>query len=1046
MRKPIGFRFVIVISVLLFSLSTVSAKPVPVEPGRILLNGEWRLAVVPPEEEDRYANFQEPDFSEAGMRAISVPSNWETAGFETAQYHYPTDYVGFYRRRFDAPPLSNGERLMLHFEGVLFGAEVWLNGERMGEHLGGFTGFEFDVTGSVKAGGENVLAVKVTKRRVKGHEFDCHDAWALSGIYRDVYLYRVPSAHLDFVHIETDLDEDYRDANLSFSMGIVNTSENAGKLKVRARLFEPDGIDEIFSIEKEIEIAGNGKAKVALEKTVENPQKWNAEKPVLYPLEIELVSDGKVISTTRHNVGFREVEVDGILLKINGVPVKLKGVNRHEISVERGRALTTEDWLQDIELMKGANVNAVRTSHYPPDPEFLDLCDRHGFYVIDEAPFGLGDQYLNFPEYLPLLKDRVRETIGRDRNHPSVIIWSLGNENPWSYAHQHLIKLAHKIDPTRPLLLPRTGFEAGAMSAKLPPEVDILAPHYPTPDRLKLILSGQKKKKGRPVIMTEYLHALGRNLYTRDLWDLVWKYPSSAGGFVWLWADQGIKRPADGRKVYTIGEKIEKYDDQMLLLNVWKDDKNAIEEELQDGYITDTHGIYGADGIVNPDRTLQPDYYEIKKIYTPIYIKDEVIEVEPGQKEIEIHVQNRYDFTNLEGMKYKWRLLNRYDSTDLRTREPEGKLFKDFEVIDKGENKFNNLEPHEKGIEAIRIDFPMLDRMVNDYKGPNVGPIEYILEISLFSIDGIKIDEHQIVVKPARSMILWLKGRRPTPKCTSDDPMSDIQKDNILTIGNNKFSVSFNELLGFMSNIRLGEKKREMVGPALNTWRPLRLVEMSQPSFKDYKLMPLLQGMKPKVRKFKFGVGTGSASVLSKVFYGFDKNDSKGFLVNYNFNLLCEGVVIINYEIHPRIGNAKLLELGVKFEMNPPFDQIAVVGRGPDTYVGSIMNTEMSQLGKMWDVDGSAVLGANKTEVRNVDVVYDIENFQIFRFEILELDDQDNQRNFRAVHDGEKTTLYFNPWVKHPSKKNSDPPAERMVIVKDGDVLKGRLIIRLIEE
>ncbi|MFH1537528.1 MAG: glycoside hydrolase family 2 TIM barrel-domain containing protein [bacterium] len=1008
------------LAAILFSAAAF-AKPVPVESGRMLLNGAWKLAVVPPEKEREYEDFFKPDFPDADMHSIQVPLNWEMAGFETAQYHYPTDYLGFYRRRFEAPELSGGGRLMLHFEGVLFGAEVWLNGERLGEHVGGFTGFEFDATDAVRPGGENILAVKVTKKRVKGHEFDCHDAWALSGIYRDVYIYTVPAAHLDFVNVETDLDEEYRDANLKISTGIVNTSENAAKLKVRARLFGPNGIDEIFSIEKEVEIEGGGREKLSLEKPVVNPQKWNAERPVLYPLKIELVSDGKVISTTHHNVGFREVEVDGILLKINGVPVKLKGVNRHEISVERGRALTTEDWLRDIELMKGANINAVRASHYPPDPEFLDLCDKHGFYVIDEAPFGLGDEYLIFPDYLPLLRDRVRETIERDRNHPSVIIWSLGNENPWSYAHPKLIKLAHAMDPTRPLLLPRTGFEGGAMSAKLPPEVDILAPHYPTPDRLKIILMGEKPKKGRPVIMTEYLHALGRNLYTRDLWDLVWKYPSSAGGFVWLWADQGIKRPVDGKKVYTIGEEITNYDNEMLLLNIWKDDKAAIEDELADGYITDTHGIYGADGIVNADRTPQSDYYEIKKIYSPIYIKEESIKITPEQKEIKIHVQNRYDFTNLEGMRYKWRLL------------------KDFEVFGEGEGEYSTLAPHDKGTLNISLNFPgMPEQLPASTRG-----IDYLLEIYSVDNEGAIVDVHQIEFPYIGH--LPIPPRVTISECVREDPLEVVQDNGMVTISNAAFTFQIEGTNRKSFKVQAGEKSVSFSEPQINTWRTLQLVEMAQPSFKDYTLSHFLLNMEPEIRNFEVSDKKLSSSIVVNwdISYGFPEDDEKGFLVKYEYIFSCEGYIWVDYEIHPQIGQEKLLELGMKFELPPEFETVTVIGRGPDTYPGSIENAEVSHLQKMeFDVN-DPILARNKTDVRKV-VASDGETGIVF--EIPKEDDLNGQRNFRAEHDGEKTTLYFNPWVKHPSKKNSDPPPERMVIVKDGDVLKGRMIIRLIEE
>jgi len=977
----------------------VESVPVPVETGKEFLNGEWRLTVAfTPEEEDQLADFMKEGFTGAGMEAIEVPSNWEMAGFETALYNRPSDSVGFYRKKFRAPETGKGERVMLHFEGVQFAAEAWLNGERLGEHLGSYTGFEFDVTDVIEPDRENLLAVKVTKQRAKGMAFDCNDAWALSGIYRDVYLYRLPAVYLDEVQVETDLDEKYEDARLTVRVAVKNSTEEARTVPVVATLIEPESGERVAVMEKEIETAPGDRGKTILRSEVTNPRKWSAESPFLYRLEVE-AGDGDNISTTVYRVGFREVEVDGLMLKVNGVPVKLRGVNRHEISIDRGRALTTEDWLEDIRMMKLGNVNTVRTSHYPPDPEFLDLCDEHGFYVIDEVPFGYGDEYLMFPEYLPLLRDRTLETIGRDRNHPSVIIWSLGNENLWSYAHPKLIDLTHRLDHTRPLLLPRTGFESGGTGDVLPPEVDIVAPHYPRPTGLKTIAVLQENQKGgRPVIMTEYLHSIGRHRYTRQMWDLVWEHESSAGGCVWLWADQGIKREVGDANVYTVGDDTRGKEEDYLFLNRW----------LDAGHIVDSHGIYGTDGIVNADRTPQPDFYEVKKIYSPIHIIDEELEFEPGQAGIEVALQNRYDFTNLDGKWYDWKFLE----NGIYTRN--------------GDGKFPAISPHGKGIMKVDVDFPEELREGDVYQ----------LEIISYSATGVPedapVDVHRVELKPARYTV---KKEDAAP----DGGPIEVEDDgSLVRIGNELLTVVFSRESGKIESITRGVTGVVIDGPELNTWRPLRLVEMSQPSFKDYELLDELKSATRKLVDFNLNEKSGeSAGALAKV--SFQLPESGEFLVTYDYSIYREGKLEIDYTIEPKIGEKNLLELGVKFSFPADFEEMTLFGRGPDTYPMSIKNTITSMLGRMKFKASQPEFEANKTEVRWARIASPDASV---RFD-LPAEAGYNLRAGREIEDGPATAIYLNPWVKHPSMKNSDPPEDYMVTVKDGDVRTGRVVLSL---
>lgn len=1086
--------FLLALLITALGIEAAHCKPVPVEPGRMSLNGDWLLAVAGPEDDDRFDGFHENSFPEAEFSVIDVPSNWEMKGFEPARYIGPSDSVGFYRKRFDAPELEDGERLMLHFEGVSFGADVWLNGKKLGRHIGAFTGFEFDATDSVNPGGENLLAVRVTKQRTKGHEFDTHDAWALSGIYRDVYLYIVPAVHVDLFHAHGGLDDKYRHGELKMRISAVNTSSKEAPVVIDAELYNPAGVALVATATRLMNLGAGAQDTVLMNMKVERPSKWTAETPALYPLLLKLRSGGELITTVRRDVGFRTVEIDGELLKINGTPVKLRGVNRHEISVERGRALTTKDWMQDIRLMKKANINTVRTSHYPPDPEFLELCDRYGFYVIDEIPFGYGDELLLFPSYWPLLAGRALETVARDINHPSVIIWSLGNENPWTDSHRKMIKYVQKLDPTRPLLLPRTGFEGSRYYETLSPDVDIYAPHYPGPDFLEKIVSQQDELPGgRPVIMTEYLHALGRHRWTREIWDVVRRYRSAAGGCVWLWADQGIKRPINGRRVYLTGEK----------LPPGSRDDLQLYKPYDDNHIIDAHGIKGVDGIVDADRTPQPDFYEIKKIYTPVAVDDNMINVEPGQREIVLTVGNRYDFTNLRGMKYYWKLL------------------RDYEEIDNGAGQYGWIEPHETATHAVKLKFPYriypgseytLRMATYDEKGINTDvtqiPLAPVSDISAevdfdrdYSIDptppmaratiGNEMDatadftvelnayrkERHIAASKTRlsagpgekkeiEFEDWWKKMPVLPMYGEIDVELDVcradgkcvvatgrysqarklkvfRKEHYVIVRNPSFDVRFDTRTGLIYAFRVDDAFERISGPVLNTWRPLRVVEMAQPSFRDYPLFPLLTGLEPRAGSFRIVEHDEREVVIeSRVKYANPDIPEGHYNVNYRYSVLCSGDVDIEYAIEPAAGRQKLLELGVKFSFPSYYDTLAVTGRGPDTYPRSIENTETSFMQKMHLKAGARWFESNKTDVSRV--VLEGGKTRIV-FEPGEPDESRNS-NSRAETGGGETVLFFNPWVKHPSKKNSDPPPEYMVVVHDGDVFRGSLRVRFLAD
>jgi beta-galactosidase len=601
-----------VISALTVSLT---AQPVDVHPVRsgsatVSLNGAWKFAYVAGEKPAR------PSLE----GTITVPGHWELQGFAEPVYGtkgLPAG-MGFYRRTFRVPADWSGQRIFLLFEGVLSGFDARVNGTPIGSWASGYNPVTFDITDQVKRDAENVLEVDVTTRS-HGWGFDVNDCWALSGIYRDVTLFAVPTAHFAGYSTHTKLNPN-GSATLT-----VNTVASL-PATVSGRLLSPNG-----------EIAGNlafasDKSTVAeAVLQVNKPQLWTAETPALYTLELSLSSGQRITE----KIGLREVTVSDGVLQLNGRPIKLRGVCHHDIWPDTGRTTDEAKMRRDLELIKAANCNFVRTSHYPPHPRLIELCDELGLYVMDEVPFGFGEHHLKDPAYQEALLTRAHATVRRDRNRPSVIIWSVGNENentPLTFATARRVQ---ELDPSRPVCFPQIGTYFAKSYEEIPPEIELYAPHYPkTPTVLDYAT-----RLTRPVIFTEYAHALG--LATDQIqaqWAIIQASPRLAGGAIWMFQDQGILRRAKP------GETPASSHD--LNLNVWPDAEHYYA----------THGNQGMDGIVYSDRTPQTDYWQLRKVYSPVQITAPTLAAKPGPNSLALQVENRFDFRALTGITLTWSL------------------------------------------------------------------------------------------------------------------------------------------------------------------------------------------------------------------------------------------------------------------------------------------------------------------------------------------------------------------------------------------------------
>ena len=616
-----------------------------------LLNGEWQFKVAP-NPASAPERFYEPGFDASGWDTIAVPGNWQLQGlgrgydvpmYCNVQYPFPIDDLprvpednnptGSYRRSFTVPEEWSGRQIFLLFEGVDSAFHLLVNVAMVGYSQDGRLPAEFNVTPYVRPG-ENTLAVRVY-RWSDGSYLEDQDYWRLSGIYRDAYLWAVPPVHVRDFWIRTDLDAAYRDATLKARIKVRNYgAEDVDDYTLELALFDeanqrtcPEHSRRVSESAMAVAVKAGGEATLDLEQAVVNPRKWSAEHPNLYTLLLTLKdATGSVIEVESCKVGFRQVEIKDGQIHVNGVPVLFRGVNRHEHDPGTGHTISVESMIQDIRLMKQFNVNAVRTCHYPNDPRWYDLCDRYGIYLIDEANIethGVWDLLTKDPAWKTAFMERGIRMVERDKNHPSVIIWSLGNESGYGPNHQALANCIHGHDPTRPVFYDSATMDRVYQGPETAPEIDIVSTMYPRLDRL--IEMAQAPGETRPFIMAEYAHSMGNspgNL--KEYWDIIETYPRLQGGFIWDWVDQGIRQvTAEGVEWFAYGGDFgDVPNDSSFCIN----------------------------GLVFPDRTIHPSLWEAKKVYQPI--KVEPVDLLAGQVEI----VNRYFFSDLSGLDVAWKL------------------------------------------------------------------------------------------------------------------------------------------------------------------------------------------------------------------------------------------------------------------------------------------------------------------------------------------------------------------------------------------------------
>ena len=635
------------------------------------LNGKWKF-YWQRGLKNQPENFQLTSFDDSHWDEINVPSVWQTQGYSVPYYYASTfpkafsrskgkipsidhdmQEIGFYRKSFTLNENFNGREIFLHFGAAKSALEVYVNGEFVGYSQGSMTPHEFNVTKVLKPG-ENVITAKLY-RYSDGSYLEDQDMWWLCGIYREVYLFAEPKLCLRDFYFKTDFDDSYTDSNVTLNMYINNYNNIRGKMTASAKLIDSNN-GEILLGTKETELSGGNEA-VTFKETVKAPEKWSAETPNLYTLVMTIELDGKIICVKTYKVGFKKVEIKGEKIYYNGMPLMIKGVNRHDFDCDNGWAVPREIYTQDLDIMKQNNINSIRTSHYPDDPYFYDMCNKYGFYVMDECEVEThGVRRKGVPGSNPVwtgaVVDRMQRMVLRDRNNPCVFMWSLGNEAGDGSNFMEMKKAALVLDNSR-----QFHYEGDFDLTKS----DVISRMYPTKDIMEKLgnkqpitislydnianqLAADSKPikaemyEGKPVVLCEYAHSMENSLGNfQEYIDDFEKYDNMCGGFIWDFVDQALHvKDENDNDNYLYGTDFQGQEPHKLI-----DIPNTTA-------MTGSNVYFCANGIIGADRKPHPQIVEVKHGYQNIGIT--AVDASNG----EFKLKNKFLFTNLSDFNCKW--------------------------------------------------------------------------------------------------------------------------------------------------------------------------------------------------------------------------------------------------------------------------------------------------------------------------------------------------------------------------------------------------------
>ncbi|EAR02423.1 glycoside hydrolase family 2 TIM barrel-domain containing protein [Maribacter sp. HTCC2170] len=750
-----------------------------------LLNGYWDFSFID-NPDDTPNEFYSSEYDISSWDSIPVPSNWQLHGHGMPIYanismpfksNPPTvphegNETGLYRHKFNLDSSWSKDKTILAFDGVQSAFYLWVNGMKVGYSEGSMTTAEFDVTSFIKEG-ENLLAIQVI-RWSDGSYMENQDFWRLSGIYRDVYLYRKPKTNVKDFQVVTDLDADYKNATLSIHL----------QLDSPAKIFKGTiGLILLDQAGQEIikEKSAYQQAEVQLNFPVSNPKKWTAETPNLYTMVLNLKAEDGSLESIAKKIGFREVEIKNGQVLINGVAPLFKGVNRHEFDPHKGRALDENSMIQDIKLMKQYNFNAVRTSHYPNQTRWYELCDEYGLYVMDEANLESHDLWMNynlspvkFPEWKNAIVARGIAMAERDKNFTSVVMWSLGNEAGYGPNLDAMGRAIRALDlSNRPIHyeskdigIGLNEFQEANVIGKIkggmqfyekmsaPANQEIGSTMYPMPDKAQ---ENALADTLRPYIICEYAHAQGNSTgHFKQFWDIFEKNPTMQGGFIWDWVDQGlVKKDENENEYYAYG--------------------GDFGDEIGDSN-------FCINGLIFPNREPHPALEEVKKVQQ--FVKFDPVDLEAGT----FKLTNKYYHTNLDFTELKWELT------------ASGKS------LNTGNIAVSNLKPEESQQVQIPIDYKSFQKNK-----------DYHLTFKLVLKDDLNWANkgHEV----AWEQFTLAEGKKEKAFKAVGNPIQQTASNNGIAFENDAFSLTFNTENGQLENYQKSGKQIFAQGPKPNLWR-----------------------------------------------------------------------------------------------------------------------------------------------------------------------------------------------------------------------------------
>lgn len=843
------------------------------------LNGTWKFRYSD-HPAARPEKFYKPRFKTGDWDEINVPGNWEFQGYGVPIYvNIPYEWttnpnppgvpvehnpVGSYRRTFTVPADWSGKQVFIHFGAVKSAFYLWINGEKVGYSQGSKTPAEFDITRFVRAG-ENIIAVEVY-RWSDGSWLECQDFWRVSGIERDVYLEARPSVRIADFFSRSQLVLNYRDGLFDLDVKLVNTGEADAEGTLKVKLYGQGQAETFWEDELPVQVQPGGTVSLNTSATVGGVVPWSAETPYLYTLVLELYgSDGALLEAVSSKTGFRTVEIRNGQLLVNGRAVLLKGVNRHEHDPVTGHYVSRESMLNDIRLMKQHNINAVRTSHYPNDPYWYQLCDMYGLYVVDEANIeshGMGyapDRTLgNNPVFMKSHLDRTIRMVERDKNHPSVIIWSLGNEAGDGVCFDATHDWIQSKDPTRPVHYERA--EGGR-------NTDIFCPMYM---KIPAMINYAMQLRDKPLIQCEYAHSMGNSTGNlQDYWDVIEAHDQLQGGFIWDWVDQGMAAETeDGDFYWAFGGDYGPAD-------------------------VPSDSNFCMNGLVFPDRTPQPALKEVKKVY-------QYIGFEPSPfYENRIRITNKHDFISLKGVDILWELV------------AEGKVLQQGSIMSPGllagqTSDFDlNLT---RDIVRINIEYFLNFRAVTNHATPLV-PEGHVVATEQF-----RINQDALL---GTTIAGWLKKSRELP--------GFVEKTDVVEISAGPATYSIDKQTGLIRSMKMEDRELIIQGPVPDFWRPMTDNDFGN---KMQQRLIMWDKYFDRLQLIELSWSPDSLTYFVQARYA-QPDSRSGVTLTYVFSGSGEVTVVQDLVIHPADKFPELPAFGMELVLAPGLDSVKYFGRGP---------------------------------------------------------------------------------------------------------------------